>query len=120
PGLRARSSLEYRQSGKFAALEELERGAPAGREVAQTVAEARLAHGSQAVTAADDRVRVQVGDSGRDIHGARGELRDLEDSHGAVPEDRLGALKRCPERVACRWADVEAHEVLGYPVGGVH
>ena len=84
------------------ALEQLEAGAAAGRDVIDAVGEAGLRDGRDRVAAADDGVARAGGD--RLGHGARagGERRELEGAHRAVPEHgaRPGdALARTPPSV---------------------
>src|SRR4029077_12943843 len=74
-------------------LDKLEDGAAAGRDVGDAVLDPVLLDGGQRVAAAGEReglaARYAHGDGAR----ALAELRELEDSHRAVPDDGAGALQ---------------------------
>ena len=85
--------LQDGDAGQHLALEELEAGAAAGRDVREAIGELQLLDRGHGVTAADHDRRAVVG-LGREEarHGARAvpEGGHLEDAQRAVPEDRLG------------------------------
>ena len=75
-GTMSQRPSEDLQSGKLLALEELEAGAAARRDVTElVVGEAELAHGRGRVAAADDAESVDLGERLRDRLGARRERR---------------------------------------------
>ena len=81
---------------QLATLEELERGAAAGRDVGHPVGQALLLDRGDRIAAADDDRRAGIGPVGQEA-GDRvrpmGERGDLEDAERAVPEHGLGRLE---------------------------
>src|SRR5262245_53668831 len=63
---------ERHDAGKLLALEQLQRGAPAGRDPVDTVGEAEFLHGPDGITATHDRMRIGGGYCFRDGLGAFG------------------------------------------------
>ena len=99
--------------GQLLALEQLERGAAARRDVGDLVGDAALVHGRDRVAAAHDRQRLGRGDRLGDRQGSARERLRLEDAHRSVPEDRLGARDGVGEAARRLGADVERREILG-------
>ena len=97
-------------AGQLATLEELERGAAAGRDVGHPVGQALLGHRGDRIAAADHDGRAGVGALGEDpCDGLRavGERRDLEDPERTVPEDGLDVGQRLDDRVLAGLAEVD-------------
>src|SRR5690242_14967459 len=89
--------LQDCDAGELLALEELEAGTPAGRDVAEGgLVEPELAHRRGRVAAAHHGQAGHLGQRLGDGAGALGERRRLEDAHRAVPEDglRVGERRR--------------------------
>ena len=113
-GLRAHHSQSLLQRGharQDLAFDELERGAAAGRDVAELVGQAGLLDGLDRLAAADDRRRARIGHGVGHGERARGEARILEDAHRAVPQHRAGCADLGVERVDGARADVDDHLV---------
>src|SRR5512132_4595302 len=89
PG-RSRGDLQDGDTGQLATLDELEGGAPAGREVIEPALQPVPLHGREAVATTDDRERARASDRGGDPAGPAAEWLELEDPHRTVPDDRLG------------------------------
>ena len=104
--------------GKLLALEQLERGAAAGRDPGDAVGDAGLVDRAHGVAAADDREAVAVGHGARDGERALGEARPFEDAHRPVPEDGLRVGDRGRELLARLGPDVEAEPAVGRVVVG--
>merc|ERR1719424_2478852 len=89
--------LERGHAGQDLTLEELERGAAAGGDVRHLLREASLLDSRDGVAAADDGdAAVLAGDLSEgvgNVEGALGESLELEDAHGAVPDDGLALLE---------------------------
>merc|ERR1719424_1504077 len=84
--------LERGNARQDLALEQLERGAAAGRDVRHLLGEAGLLDRGHGVTAADDggaALAGQLGEGVSNVEGALGEGLELEDAHGTVPDDGL-------------------------------
>ena len=100
--------------GQLPALQQLEGGAAARRQVVHVVGEAELRQRRGGVPAAHDRR------PGRDRHSlrqrarARGERLELEGPHRPVPEDRAGAGDLLAECLRGPWANVEPHPAVGH------
>ena len=106
-----------RDAGQLVAGEELERGAAAGRDVAEPVGDAGLVRRRDRLAAADQGEAGAGGERVRHRAGAGVERRLLEDAERAVPEQRAGRRRRrrrTRSRVAR--ADVERQEVVGHRV----
>src|SRR5207253_9910027 len=87
PAAFASGLAEGFDSGQLAPLQELEEGAPRGREVPDPVGDAGAADRGDRVTAAHDRKAAHAGH--RQRHAVR-PLREggaLEDPHRAIPDD---------------------------------
>src|SRR5690606_24969565 len=81
------SDLQCGEAGEGLALQVLQRGSPAGRDVPERgLVEPEYAHRRGGVPAADHGEPVHRGDRLRHPAGAGGERRHLEDAHRAVPE----------------------------------
>ena len=82
-------------------LDELERGAAAGRDVLHLRGDvlARGVHRRRAVAAADDGEGARRGHGARDAERPGGEGRLLEEAHRAVPEDRLRLAEALREKL---------------------
>src|ERR1700722_15071203 len=91
------------------ALDELEEGAAAGRDVGDAVLDAVLLDGGQCVAATGEReglaARNRLGDRAR----ALAELLELEHAHRAVPDDGACVLQQCCAVVRGIRTDVENH-----------
>ena len=79
--------LQRGDTGKFLALQELQRRPAAGRHVAHLVGEPVLGHRRGRVAAAYDGDGAAAGHGPGHVLGALGEGRPLEDAHGPVPDD---------------------------------
>ena len=101
--------LQSRDAGQYEALDELEGGATAGREMADPVADADPVDGGQRVAAADHAAGRGIRHRTGDALGALRKRRDLEHAHRSVPEDGprllvpdarrpLPSPDRCPRR----------------------
>ena len=118
-GRRVGRLVEDVDAGELLALEVLEAGTAPGGDVAEgRLVEAEGAHGGGGVAAADDRQPVDLGQRLGHRAGALGERRELEDAHGAVPEDRAGVGQRRREGALGVRTDVEPELVVGDRVGG--
>src|ERR1700712_2222994 len=94
-GLRAMDlRLQYLDAGQFLALKVFQRRPAAGGNVRETVVgQAQLTHRGRGVPAADAAERALAGGADDRLGhplGARGERRELEDPHRAIPKHRLG------------------------------
>src|SRR3990172_10015089 len=85
----ARFLLERLEARQLAALDELERGAAAGGDVAHLGGEAHLLDGGGAIAAADHRGAIDLAERLRDGASALRERGHLEEAHRAVPEHGL-------------------------------
>mmetsp|Transcript_56328 Transcript_56328/g.155511 ORF Transcript_56328/g.155511 Transcript_56328/m.155511 type:complete len:454 (+) Transcript_56328:206-1567(+) len=97
------------------ALEELERGTAAGRDVRHLVGEAGLLDRSHGVTAANDGAGARRGDLSEalgNIEGAGGERLELEDAHRAVPHNGLARLEGLHDLLGGLRSVVEAHPAV--------
>ena len=77
------------------------------------VGEAELLGGRRAVAAADDGHGAALGERLRHGLGAVGKGRELENAHGAVPDDGARAARRRAEKLNGLGTDVHAHHVGG-------
>ena len=112
-GIRGQASSSAARPGN-SALEQLHRGAAAGRDERDALLEVELLERGDRVAAADDRDRAVVAaDRDRDLLGAVLEGRHLEHAHRAVPEDRLAVGDRALEQLDGRGTDIEPHHVGG-------
>ena len=100
--------------GQFLALDQLERGAAAGREVGDAVGEPELGQRRRGVAAADDRGRLGRGHRLGDGPGPGRERLELERAHRAVPEHGAGGRDRRAVALRGARADVEAHPAVGH------
>src|SRR5919112_449794 len=106
PGLLFRQDCYARQ---FLAFDVLERGTAAGRDVAHPLLEPEFVDGGYRISSAHYAGRAALGDGPGHTFRAFREVVDLEDAHGAVPED--GARARdvpFEERHGLR-ANIQAH-----------
>ncbi|KAJ6445317.1 hypothetical protein O9K51_00076 [Purpureocillium lavendulum] len=108
-------------AGQGLALEQLEAGAAARRDVAELVLDAVVGGDGGGVAAADDdnlAVLLAAVDDGVE-RGlcAVGKVGELEDAGGAVPKDRLGVGDGLLVQLDRLLAAVEAHPALGDAVG---
>src|SRR5450756_664169 len=105
--------LEDRDTRELLALKELQARATAGGDVAEPgLVEAQLAHGCGGVATADDAEAVRVDHRLRHGLRARGEGRELEDTHRAVPDDRPGVANLAREQDSGVRTDVQAHPAV--------
>ena len=114
-------SASTMRPGQLPTLEVLQRRAAAGADVAVGgLVEAELTHGGRRVPAAHDGQPVDRGHGLRDAAGALLERRELEDTHGPVPEDgaRLDELGR--EQVDRERTHVQPHQVVRDRIGRSH
>src|SRR5919112_3623526 len=106
------SVLLFRQdcyAWQFLTFDVLERGTAAGRDVAHPVLEPELVDGGYRVPAAHDARRTALGDGHGHTLRAFREVVDLEDAHGAVPEDGARARDVPFEECHCSRADIQTH-----------
>jgi len=100
------------------AFEEFEGGSAARGDVGDLVGDAGFLDGGDGVSAADDGGGVSVGGDGfGDGVCAVGEGGELEDAHGAVPDDGVGVGDGDGEELDGFGTDVESHFVLGEGAG---
>src|SRR3954447_6078818 len=104
--------VERLHAGQALALEQLERGAAAGREVVHLVPEAEAHQRRRRVAAADDRGAPRARHRLRHRARAGGERLHLEGAHRAVPEHRARARDFAAVRLRRAWADVEPHPAV--------
>src|SRR6185503_8794388 len=102
------SLSERGDPGKRLPLEELERGPAARGDVGHGIEASGAAERRHRVAAPDDGRAPARGERGRDGHRTGAEGVDLEDAHGAVPEDRAAADDLGRERLLRRGPDVDA------------
>src|SRR5437879_13751529 len=88
-----RSPVGYRSDpGQRLPLDELERGAPAGRDMRHPVDETRFFHGLDGLASADDRRRAAFGHELGDAASAVRESGYLAHAHPTVPAHGLRVL----------------------------
>src|SRR4051812_31045701 len=106
--------IERLHSGQRLALEQLERRATARGQVRDLVRQAELGERRRAVAAADHggsrRLRHCLGEGAR----ACGERRELEGTHGPVPEHRAGRGDLLAVLLRGPRSDVEPHPAVGH------
>src|ERR1700678_245229 len=104
----ARRSLpQGNQPGEVPLLDELEGGAPAGREMVDLVVQAEQLEGACAVTTTDDGEALGRGDGVGDSPRACSKTGVLEDAHRAVPEHGRSGDDLIGENSGCAGTDVE-------------
>src|ERR1700755_2784736 len=99
-------------SGQLLPLQQLQRGAAAGREPIDPVAEAKLDQRRDRVATADHRRPRPRGDGRGDWASASRERRQLEGSHRAVPEHSPGNADRLGVGLGSTWPDVQSHPAI--------
>lgn len=119
-----KGNLLTRQSnntGQLLALEKLQAGTATSGNVAQLILNLVLGGNGGSVTATnDDNLAIllaAIDDSVKGCLGALGEVRKLEDTSRAVPENSLGLVDSLLVELDGLVAAVEAHPALGNAVG---
>src|SRR4051794_72366 len=109
---RASGIVERLHAGERLALEQLERRAAAGREVAHLAGEAKAHERGRGIAAADDRRAARARHRLRHRARARCERLYLEGAHRAVPEHGARARYLAAVGLRCLRADVEPHPAV--------
>mmetsp|Transcript_65397 Transcript_65397/g.169905 ORF Transcript_65397/g.169905 Transcript_65397/m.169905 type:complete len:293 (-) Transcript_65397:667-1545(-) len=95
---RATRLVEGSHARQDLSFQELQAGTATRGDVRHLGGQARLVHSGHGVAAADDGrgtiLLGQLSEALRDLVGALGELRALEDAHGTIPDDGL-AIRKC-------------------------
>src|ERR1700689_2122815 len=114
PSARHPCAVERLHAGQRFALDQLQGGAAAGREVIHRVLQPELRERRRGVAATDDGQTGGPGDGLRHGERAGGEGLELEGTHGAVPEDGAGLRDHFGVARGGGGSDVKAHPAVGH------
>lgn len=111
---------ESSNTGQLLALEKLQASATAGRDVAELVLNAILGSNGSGITTTNDNNLALLSSLNSGVKGglgAVGELVELEDTSGAVPEDGLGLINGLLVELDRLLAAVETHPAVRNTIG---